>query len=141
MKKKAYKYKFNTTNNKVTHSTRTVAEQLAEINLSEEAVPDVELGENGLVDEEAAFTAYMDAVSGFDATRELQIEEESSQEINADAAWHAYVNALNQEYEETLELSHLQAEEPIQRSYTETHENYAFDPSEGNLTDLTDENK
>ena len=89
------------------------------MNLSEELPPEVEIGENGLVDEEAAFTAYMDAISGFDATRELNIEEDVSDEVapSAEDAWQAYVDAINKEYEETMEISLREAGE--QKSFAD----------------------
>lgn len=103
------------------HATRTVADQLADINLSSDEIPpDVVIGEDGSIDEEAAFTAYMDAISGFDATRELSIEEDAPKktEVNADAAWQAYVDAINKDYEETLEIS-LRESETAQKSFDE----------------------
>lgn len=137
-KSKGYNYGFtgNDTKKGPVQATRTVAEQLAEINLaSDELPPDVEIGENGLVDEEAAFTAYMDAISGFDATRELNVEEEKADEVNPDLAWQAYVDALNKDYEETMELS-LRAEETKKQSFDEMDETDSFDLGEGQLTDL-----
>ena len=113
-KSKGYKFGFNTISKAVAASkSKTIADQLAEMNLSDELPPEVEIGENGLVDEEAAFTAYMDAINGFDATRELKIEEDTpvANEASGDDAWQAYVDALNKEYEETMEISLREAGE------------------------------
>ena len=119
-KARGYKFGFNTISKAVAASkSQTIADQLAEMNLSEELPPEVEIGENGLVDEEAAFTAYMDAISGFDATRELNIEEDVSDEVapSAEDAWQAYVDAINKEYEETMEISLREAGE--QKSFAD----------------------
>lgn len=127
-KSKGYKFGFNTISKAVAASkSQTIAEQLAEMNLSEELPPEVEIGENGLVDEEAAFTAYMDAISGFDATRELNIDEEASNEEapSAEDAWQAYVDALNKDYEETMEISLRESGE--QKSFAEMMDETVID--------------
>jgi hypothetical protein len=138
-KSKGYKFGFNTISKAVAASkSQTIAEQLAEMNLSEELPPEVEIGENGLVDEEAAFTAYMDAISGFDATRELNIDEEASNEEapSAEDAWQAYVDALNKDYEETMEISLREVGE--QKSFAEMMDETVIDldiPNEESAND------
>ncbi len=118
-KARGYKFGFNTISKAVEASTsKTIADQLAEMNLSDELPPEVEIGENGLVDEEAAFTAYMDAISGFDATRELKIDEaEEEQAPSHEDAWQAYVAAINKDFEETMEISLRQESE--QKSFAD----------------------
>ncbi len=133
-KARGYRFGFNTIKNGGEGTSKSVAEQLAAMNLSEELPPEVEIGENGLVDEEAAFTAYMDAISGFDATRELNIAEEEPTEaeaVNPDLAWQAYVDAINKEYEETMEIS--LHEEQNQKSFAEMMDETVIDLGIGEL--------
>ena len=105
-----YKFKFNTLKKGDGSSNKTVAEQLAEMNLVDELPPDVAVDENGARDDEAAWTAYVDAINN-DYTRTIEMnlenEESSEDEVKPDMAnaWDAYVEALNKDYEETVELN------------------------------------
>ncbi len=112
-KSAGYKFRFNTIKKGEGGSNKSVAEQLAEMNLVDELPPDVELNENGERNDEAAWTAYVDALNN-DYTRTIElnlqkeIEEDSSvDEVKPDtsAAWAAYVEAINKNYEETMELT------------------------------------
>ncbi len=109
-----YKFRFNTIKNGEAHSNKTVAEQLAEMNLTEELPPDVELSEDGVRDDEAAWTAYVDAINNdYTRTIELNLAKETEADTSVDEvkpdsngnAWEAYVAAINKDYEETMELS------------------------------------
>ena len=123
-KSKKYTYGFNASNKeKSTHVTRTVEDQLADIdiNLSDEIPPTVQLDENGNLDEEAAFTAYMDAINAGDATRELSIEDDNP--FSSEEPWlSSYVESTGGEYEETVEISLSQLKE-LTEEKSENQEN------------------
>jgi hypothetical protein len=76
----------------------------------------------------------MDAISGFDATRELNISEDEpteSEAVNPDLAWQAYVDAINKEYEETMEIS--LHEDKSQKSFAEMMDETVIDLGVGEL--------
>ncbi len=108
-KSAGYKFRFNTMK-KGEKSSKSVAEQLAEMNLSDELPPDVPIDEGGERDDQAAWTAYVDAInSDYERTAELNLQnpdEDTSSDLTppSEDAWKAYVEALNRDYEQTLEL-------------------------------------
>lgn len=113
-KSAGYKFRFNTMK-KGEKSSKSVAEQLAEMNLSDELPPDIPITEGGERDDQAAWTAYVDAInSDYERTVELNAQnpsEDTSSDLTppSEDAWKAYVEALNKDYEETLELEAINA--------------------------------
>ena len=111
-KSAGYKFRFNTLKKGAETSSKSVSEQLHDMNLVDELPPDVEFDENGVRDDEAAWTAYVDALNN-DYTRTIElnlqkeIEDTSVDEVKPDNAnaWEAYVEALNRDYEETMEFT------------------------------------
>lgn len=112
-KSAGYKFRFNTLKKGNATSNKSVSEQLHDMNLVDELPPDVEFDENGIRDDEAAWTAYVDALNN-DYTRTIEmnlqkeIEEDSSvDEVKPDNAnaWEAYVEAINRDYEQTMEFT------------------------------------
>jgi len=114
-KSAGYKFRFNTMK-KGEKSTKSVAEQLAEMNLSDELPPDIPITEGGERDDQAAWTAYVDAINNdYERTAELEAQapdEDTSSDLTppSEDAWKAYVEALNRDYEETLELEAIRPE-------------------------------
>ncbi len=150
-KAKGYKFRFNTTKKGKSKSTLSVEEQLAAMNLSEELPPEIPVSQNGVIDEEAAWTAYVDAINkDYQETVELSLKAEEEAKSNADedtevenamsdtGAWHAYVDAINKDYEETMEIS-LKAEEEDDFSLDDIMQDTVFDLSVPSLQELEEQ--
>lgn len=132
-KSAGYKFRFNTLKKGAGGSNKTVAEQLAEMNLVDELPPDVAVDETGKRDDEAAWTAYVDAINNdYTRTMEMNLEkqESSEDEVKPDMAnaWDAYVEALSKDYEETVELS-LNKENSEEKSLAELMNDTVVDMS------------
>lgn len=132
-----YKFRFNTIKNGDAHSNKTVAEQLAEMNLVDEQAPDVELSEDGVRDDEAAWTAYVDAINNdYTRTIELNLAKEAEADTSIDEvkpdsegnAWEAYVAAINKDYEETMELN-LKSQQNEEKSLADLMDDTVVDMS------------
>lgn len=120
-KARRFKFKFNTSKDVATKSNATIAEQLAAMDLADEVPPDVKITQDGSVDEEAAWTAYVDAINkDYQQTSEADEasvseskDDSEDEQVDSANAWNDYVNAINNDYEETMEISlnELEAEE------------------------------
>lgn len=108
-KSRKFKFKFNSSKKADQKAAMSIEAQLAAMNLVEEVPPSVPVTGNEKFDDQAAYTAYIDAINtNQDATKELEQSEENEaddvQQSESDA-WMSYVDAINQEYEETREIS------------------------------------
>lgn len=147
-KNKARGYKFRFKNSKGTQkSTMSVEAQLAAMNLTEEIPPDIPVSQDGIIDEEAAWTAYVDAINrDYQESNEQNDEADSNDDENDNeqdtmsdtGAWRAYVDAINQDYDETMEIS-LNEETEDSFSLNDIMQDTVFDLSIPSLQELEEE--
>ncbi|MBQ8545568.1 MAG: leucine-rich repeat protein [Clostridia bacterium] len=142
-KSAGYKFRFNTLK-KDGGSNKSVSEQLAEMNLTEELPPDVPITEGGERDDAAAWTAYVDAINNdYERTVELNLQNaenektEQAEAVSQEDAWKAYVEALNRDYEQTMEIN-LKEEGKEEKSFADMMEDTVFDfPTDGQQSEDT----